>query len=55
MRKMTQKHALCMHCLYRETLQKQLGTYWQEGLSLLDIMRINEGDAISSSKVVTIS
>jgi hypothetical protein len=33
-------------------LQKQLRTYWQEELSLLDIMRINEGDAVSSSKVV---
>jgi len=45
-------HSTCMQCLYRGTLQKQLRTYWQEGLSLLDIMRINEGDAVSSSKVV---
>jgi hypothetical protein len=30
----------------------QLRTYWQEGLSLLDTVRINEGDAVSSSKVV---
>ncbi len=40
----------CMQCLYRGTLQKQLRTYWQEGLSLLDIIRINEGDAASSSR-----
>ncbi len=41
-----------MQCLDRGMLQKQLRTYWQEGISLLDIMRINEGDAVSSSKVV---
>ena len=42
----------CIQCLDRGTLRKQLRTYWQEGISLLDIMRINGGDAVSSSKGV---
>ena len=45
-------HFAYMQCLNRGTLRKQLRTYWQEGLSLLDIMCINGGDAVSSSKVV---